>query len=119
MDVRRELIEIEQLFWRAAGDRDLYAKHLAADAIHVFPGWGVASREAVLSGVAEADPWKTFTIEHPEVIMLSDRSAALVYQTSAERETGSPYEAAITSVYRRRDGSWELAVHQQTPLSAG
>ncbi len=119
MDVRRELIEVEEQFWRAAGDRDRYAEHLAADAIHVFPGWGVASREAVLRGVAEADRWKTFTIEDREVLMLGDDSAALVYRTCAERETGPAYEAAITSVYRRRDGSWELAVHQQTPLSAG
>ncbi len=69
MDVRRELIEVEERFWRAAGDRDRYAEHLAADAIHVFPGWGVASREAVLSGVAEAETWKTFTIEDPEVML--------------------------------------------------
>ncbi len=88
-------------------------------AIRVFPGWGVASREAVLSGVAKAETWTAFTIEDPEAILLGDHSAALVYRTAAERATGPPYEAAFTSVYRRRDGSWELVVHHQTPLSAG
>lgn len=42
---------------------------------------------------------------------------ALVYRTRARRENEPLYEAAITSVYRRRNGSWELAVHQQTPVS--
>jgi hypothetical protein len=44
MNVRQELLKIEEGFWRAAGDCDRYAEHLAADAVHVFPGWGVAAR---------------------------------------------------------------------------
>ena len=119
MNVRRELLEVEEEFWQAAGDRERYATNLAADAIHVFPGWGVAEREAVLCGVAEAEPWKTFSIDDPDVLILSDESAALVYRTRAQRVNEPPYEAAITSVYRRCDGSWKLALHQQTPLSSG
>jgi hypothetical protein len=119
MSVRRELLEAEGEFWRAAGDRERYATNLAADAIHVFPGWGVAKREAVLSGVAEAEPWTTFSIEDPELLILSDESAALVYRARAQRGNEPPYEAAITSVYRRCDGSWKLALHQQTWLSSG
>jgi hypothetical protein len=116
MGSRQELLKIEEGFWRAAGDSDRYAEHLAADAVHVFPGWGVASREAVLAGVAKADPWTSFAIEEPEVLFLSDASAAVVYRAHAQRQGQPPYEAAITSVYRRCPGSWELVVHQQTPL---
>jgi hypothetical protein len=118
MDVRRELLRIEEDLWRAAGDRDRYGTSLAADAIHVFPGWGIATREAVLRGVAEADPWKTFSIRDPEVLVLSDETAALVYRARAQRRDEPPYTAAITSVYRRRSGSWELVIHQQTALSS-
>jgi len=50
------------------------------------------------------------------VLALSDDTAALVYRAHAKRQDQPPYEAAITSVYRRRSGSWELVVHQQTPL---
>jgi hypothetical protein len=119
MDVRTELLEVEEELWRAAGNRERYARNLAADGVHVFPGWGVADREAVLGGVGEAEPWKTFTIENPDVVILSDDSAALNYQTQAQRENEPPYNAAVTSVYRRHDGSWRLVVHQQTPLSSG
>lgn len=117
MDHRDELIKIEEGFWRAAGDRDRYERHLAAGAIHIFPGWGIADRDAVLEGVAEADPWLRFEIADPQVISLCDGGAALVYEALAERAGESPYRAAITSVYRRRGGMWELTLHQQTPLS--
>jgi hypothetical protein len=116
MEVRQQLLKIEEGFWRAAGDGDRYAEHLAADAVHVFPGWGIASRDAVLAGVSGADAWSSFAIEDPAVLILSDDTAALVYRAHAQRRDQPPYEAAITSVYRRRDGTWELVVHQQTPL---
>jgi ketosteroid isomerase-like protein len=111
----RELIPLEEAFWRAAGDADAYASHLAADAVHVFPAWGVAEREAVLAGVRSAAPWTSFAIEEPRVVALGDDAAALVYVARATRG-GEEYHAAITSVYRSRDDGWELVVHQQTPL---
>ena len=114
-----DLLTIEQGFWRAAGDRDQYDRHLAADVIHVFPGWGFADREAVLAGVAEADPFESFSIEHPHILSLGGDAAALVHKGHAQRAGRPPYEAAITSVYRRRDRSWELVLHQQASLPAG
>jgi hypothetical protein len=117
MDINSQLLAIEEAFWSAAGDRDTYAENLAADAIHVFPGWGVAGREDVLAGVAQADSWETFTIDDPDIVALSDNIAAVVYRTHAQRAGEQPYDAAVTSVYRRRNGSWELVLHQQTPLS--
>jgi hypothetical protein len=117
MDVRRELLAIEEGFWDAAGDREQYARNLAADAVHVFPGWGIATRDAVLTGVAEADPWSTFSVEDPKVLVLSHDTAAVVYRARAQRSDEPPYSAAISSVYRRRNGSWELVLHQQTLLS--
>ena len=38
----------------SAGDSDRYSAHLAADAIHNFPGTGIVEREEVLAGVADA-----------------------------------------------------------------
>jgi hypothetical protein len=116
MDHRDELIEIEQRFWRAAGDRVSYERNLSDDAIHILPGWGIADRDAVLAGVAEADPWQRFEIENPKVVPLCDGGAALVYEAHAARAGESSYDAAITSVYRRRGATWELTLHQQTPL---
>jgi Domain of unknown function (DUF4440) len=115
MKSRSELLAIEETFWRAAGDRQRYGEHLAADAIHVFPGVGLLDRESILDGVEHAQPWRVFRIEDPRFIEL-DGGAALIYRAHAQRAGGPTYAAAITSVYRRRDQSWELVVHQQTPL---
>jgi hypothetical protein len=116
VDITSTLVELEEAFWRAAGDRESYAAHLAADAVHVFPGWGITDREPVLESVEEAEPWETFTIEGLHVVALGNDAAALVYTARARRAGKPPYVAAMTSVYRRSGGGWELAVHQQTPL---
>jgi sugar phosphate isomerase/epimerase len=116
MDVRDELLALEDRFWHVAGgDRDGYEANLAEDAVHAFPGWGVTDRERVLQAVAESEPWDGFTIDDPHLVPLGRDAAALVYTTHADRR-GRTYDAAITSVYRRREDGWELVVHQQTPL---
>src|SRR4051794_16971091 len=107
-----DLLPIEQSFWRAAGDADWYAATLAPDAVGVFPGIGVLDRAGVLEGVAGAEPWATFDISEPRVVALADGAAALVYDAHATRSGGVVYDASITSVYRRRDGDWELVLHQ-------
>ena len=45
-----------------------YGEHLAADAIHVFPGLGLLDRESILDGVEHAEPWRVFRIEDPRFI---------------------------------------------------
>ena len=50
-----ELLQLEEGFWRAAGDRSAYAAHLADDAVHVFPGWGVSELDRVLAAVETVD----------------------------------------------------------------
>ena len=116
MTLEATLAQLEDEFWNAAGDRDRYAAALADDAVHVFPGWGIAQRNAVLDGVAAADPWERVEIDDPQVVPLGDDAAALIYEARAQRGDGSPYVAAITSVYRRAGNGWMLVVHQQTPL---
>lgn len=113
-----DIREIEETFWRSAGDRDTYAAHLAPDAIHVFPGWGIADRETVLMGVADARPWERFEIADPTFVRLSPMSAAIVYTARARREGEELDQATITSVYRVRAGRWELVLHQQTVVPA-
>jgi hypothetical protein len=109
------LLDREEAFWRAAGSRDAYEAGLAPDAVHVFPGWGVADRESVLDGVASARPWDDVAVDDPRLVPLDRDAAALVYVARARRGRDE-YRAAITSVYRRRDEDVELVLHQQTPL---
>ncbi len=118
MDTETTLLRLEETFWRASGDREGYEANLATDAVHVFPGWGITDRDSVLAAVAEAEPWETFTIDDPQVVPLGDAAAAVVYEARARRTGQAPYVAAMTSVYRRQDGRWQLVLHQQTPLEA-
>ena len=113
---REQLVALEEGFWRAAGDRGAYEAHLAADAEHVFPGWGVTVRAAVLEAVAEVEPWERFDMGDPTYVELGDSAAALVYTARAQRAGQDEYVAAMTSVYRRVGDGWELVIHQQTPL---
>jgi hypothetical protein len=111
------LLLLEEGFWRAAGSRDSYASHLANDAVHVFPGWGLtADNERVLQAVEGVEPWETFSIDDVRFVELGDRAAALVYTARARRAGQEEYVAAMTSVYRRTGDGWDLVIHQQTPL---
>ena len=115
--MREELLALEEGFWRAAGHADAYAQHLADDAVHVFPGWGVtADNERVLQAVETVEPWETFSVENVQLVELGERVAALVYTARARRAGQDEYVAAMTSVYRRADEGWQLVIHQQTPL---
>jgi len=117
MATRPELLDLEEGFWRSAGDRDAYSAHLADDAIHVFPGWGVtAENERVLEAVESVEPWETFSIDDIHVVDLGEGVTALAYTAHAKRAGQDEYVAAMTSVYRRADAGWKLVIHQQTPL---
>jgi predicted GH43/DUF377 family glycosyl hydrolase len=117
MSTLDELLVLEEGFWRAAGDRDAYAAHLGGDAVHVFPGWGATTdNERVLQAVETVEPWETFSIDDPRLVEVGEGAAALVYTAHARRAGQDEYVAAMTSVYRRADGGWELVIHQQTPI---
>jgi hypothetical protein len=118
-EVLGALLELERHFWASAGNPDLYAEHLAPDAIHVFPGLGILDRRNTLDGVAAAEPWQRYALEEPLLVLLDAANAALVYRATAKRAGDAEYSAAITSVYRRADSGWRLVLHQQTPLEPG
>ena len=45
----------------------------------------------------------------------SEHSGVVLYRVVAQRSGQEPYAATISSTFVRREGSWKLAVHQQTP----
>lgn len=110
------IIELERGFWKAAGDRRAYAANLAADAVHVLPGLGIADRDTVLQEVAGADRWESYEISDAQLVGAGDTAAALVYRARARRAGQPEYRAAITSLYRREGDAWKLLLHQQTPI---
>lgn len=117
MTLERTLLELEEAFWREAGNGAFYAANLIEDALMVFPApFGVMEKPATVNAVDASPAWLRFELQEVRFVDLTDDSAVLVYRAKARDASGAAYSAYITSVYVRRDGAWKLAVHQQTPI---
>lgn len=116
----RELIEMEEKGWRALsqeGDagKNFYASVLREDAVMLFPGgMRIEGRESILESLG-AQPWQSFRIDDAKAIALCEGAATLTYKVTAQREGSEPYTALISSTYVRSK-SWQLVIHQQTPI---
>ena len=116
--VQDTLLALEEQGWQALADgtgADFYRRYLTDDALMVVPG-GVLSREVVLQFMESAPPWAWFRIEAARVLPLTEDSAVVAYQATAQREGQAEYSALMSTVYVRRDGAWKVAFHQQTPV---
>ncbi|HEV8338259.1 MAG TPA: nuclear transport factor 2 family protein [bacterium] len=116
------LIGLEEQGWQALSSereisRKFYYSVLRDDAIMLFPGGMVINgKEKILEAMDAAEPWRSFQIEEPRVISLSEAAAVLVYRVTAQRKGRDPYKALMSSAYALHDGSWKLVLHQQTPV---
>jgi hypothetical protein len=112
-----DLLALERGFWESPGHPEYYEQHMAADGLVIFAfEGGLIDKPAVLASVEPAGPWASYDIASPQLVHLSADCVALVYAATARR-TGEPdYRANITSVYVRRNGAWQLGLHQQSPI---
>ncbi len=51
-----------------------------------------------------------------ERVLPLDQNAAVVAYTAYARRADMDYRALVNSTYRRTEGGWRLALHQQTPF---
>jgi len=79
---------------------------------------GVHSNEEIAGMNPGAGNWKNVKLDEKGLMQLSDDSAVLTYEINAQRKTGEPYKALVSTGYVKRDGEWKMAFHQQTPLDA-
>ncbi|QEC49764.1 nuclear transport factor 2 family protein [Baekduia soli] len=107
------LLELERRL--GAGDGDAYRERLTGDALVVVPGARL-SREETAAAMDASPGWRSFELHEPVVVALGDDHALLSYRFTGRRTAQVGYEALMTSLYVRRDGTWRLALHQQTPL---
>ncbi len=114
------LVGLEHEGWEAlAAGRggDYYREHLTEDALMAF-SFGVLSRAATLAAIEAAPPWESFQIEDAQVVELAADSGVVVYRVMARRAgDAQPYRAIVSRTFVRRDGTWKLAYHQQTPAA--
>jgi uncharacterized protein (TIGR02246 family) len=115
--VTDELEELEREGWRALSGPDgpaFYQEVMADDGVMVFPGL-VLDKAATLEIMAGVAPWVTFNLQDVRVVRVSPDCGMIVYRAEAQRAEEATYRAEMTSVYTRRDGSWRLVLHQQSP----
>lgn len=115
-----ELLNLEHRGWKSLCDgtgADFYARIMTGDAVMVLAHGQVFDRRAVIDSLNEAPPWRTYEIADERLVTLSDHHAILVYTGRAYREEDEPaFTALMSSVYTRADGTWRLALYQQTPV---
>ena len=114
---RDGFLRFERDFWDAAGNGDFYREHMADEGLMIFPApYGIMAKDATVAAVESSSPWSKVELSEVQLVSLGG-ATAVVYRADAERADGSPYAAFITSLYVQRDGgTWQLAVHQQTPI---
>ncbi|MBX3029401.1 MAG: nuclear transport factor 2 family protein [Chloroflexi bacterium] len=115
-----ELLGLEHQGWRSLCDStgaDFYGRVMTSDGVMVLSHGQVFDRQTVIDSLNEAPPWRTYDIDDERLIPLGEDQAILVYTGRAYREEDEPSLVALmSSVYTRQEGTWRLALYQQTPI---
>lgn len=115
-ELRDHLLAIEREFWNA--EPAYHAANCTDDALTVLPG-EVLERDEGLPTLEDVPPLRSLDTDDVRLVRLTDGSAVLVFRVSAAREgRDGTFEAHAGSVYVHRDGRWQLAYHQHTPVPA-
>jgi hypothetical protein len=110
-----DLLKIETRFWTKGPD--YYRQHLDGQCWVAFGQLaGALSNEEIASTVKAGPRWSTPDLRVKGLLQPHPSFAVLTYEASAKRSNGKSYAALVSSGYVRRDHSWKLAFHQQTPL---
>ena len=117
-----ELLDLEHQGWKSlcnSTGADFYGQIMTEDGVMVLAHGQIFDRQAVIDSLNEAPPWRTYDIDDARLIALTDDHAILVYTGRGYRAEGEPpFDALMSSVYTRHNGTWRLALYQQTPVPA-
>jgi ketosteroid isomerase-like protein len=120
--VEKQLIELERSYWQALKDNDVaVVARLTADPCIVTgpQGIGDLSRKSMIEMMKNANyTLDAFELDDDmKVRMLDDDVAVIAYQVHEEFTVdGKPVtlDAAESSTWVRRDGSWVCALHTES-----
>jgi ketosteroid isomerase-like protein len=114
------LLEYEHGFFDD-GSPSYYEQRVADDALFVLPGVGPMGKQACIEAAGPAPAWREHSFENVTQGHIEDDVAYVSYRARATRgpDGSPPYVADMTSVWRCHDGTWQLVLHQQTPVSDG
>ena len=116
-EIERELLEIERKFW--TGDETFYRANVDDTCLVAFTQMsGLMSNRDLAATVRDGNRWMTLELVRKGLARPTDDVAILTYEAKAERSTGEPYHAIVSTGYVRRAGGWKMMFHSQTPLDA-
>jgi hypothetical protein len=114
------LEELERAQWEALKSVPeavaFYSEFLTEDSRMAVP-YGIGDRDRVIGSLETPHVILDFELKNTHVIKLSEDSGLIVYRMIQNRRGMEPFEAAISTVYVRREGRWRIAFHQQTPMA--
>jgi len=121
MSGRTDIVDLERRGWEVLSSdpdqaREFYSSVLADDAHMLFPGELRIVGKAQVLETMSGPPWQSFEMSEVQVVVLSESVQAVTYQVTAQRKGADPYRALICSTYALRADSWQLIVHQHTPV---
>lgn len=116
-----ELLELEHAGWKSlcegTGDR-FYGGLMTGDAVMVLANGAVMDRDTVTSALGQSPPWARYEIDDVRLIEVAPDTAALVYTGKGWRDgQQAPFVGAMSSVYHRAAGGWNLVLYQQSAVS--
>ncbi|GAB4007442.1 hypothetical protein GCM10029992_61200 [Glycomyces albus] len=121
MELRDELLSAERAGWDALCEgtgAEFYGSKMTEDGMMVLAHGFALDRSEVAASLREAPPWSGYEITDTRLICLGSDAAAITYRARAWRDgEDTEFTALMSSVYTRTEGSWKLALYQQTPTS--
>jgi len=119
--IEKDLLELERKYWQAIKDGDAEAAARLSDdpcVVTGAQGVGELSRQQ-LKGMMAGSKWKLEAFEISNVIVraVTDDVATVAYKVHEQLTfDGKPLtlDAADTSTWVRRNGSWVCAVHTES-----
>ena len=116
-----DLLALEHAGWASLCDgtgSDFYGDLMSDSGVMVLANGSVMTRNDVVEALAQAPPWERYEIDDVRLVELGADSTALVYIGTGYRgDNDPPFVGVMTSVYVRHNGTWKLALYQQTPKS--
>lgn len=114
-DPADELVDLEERFWiEGGGSPDFWQAHFADDGVVALP-FGIMDKDATVQAMSGAAPWTQVAMRDLRIVRLGEASALVTYRASARRAgDATDFDAVVGSVYRKRDGAWQLVFHQQS-----
>lgn len=120
MELIDELLSAERAGWDALCEgtgADFYGSKMTEDGMMVLAHGFALDRSEVVASLREAPPWSGYEITDARLIRLGSDAAATTYRARAWRDgEETEFTALMSSVYTRTEGTWRLAVYQQTPI---